>query len=393
MVAECSVADGRCAAEAHPTAADVACYTDKYFTRTRQIVERFGDIPVTYAVFMRRPVLYTARLALNWLKGVMTAKGAALTVEECFAEGDWVGAGEPMLYLTGSFVALAELETLFLQKIGAASVAAFAAYQMASELPKTAFLAMDARHCAGTEMAELMAYAASVGSKAAQDEIGATGFIGNSTDATAHFFGQPGGLGTMPHALIGYAGSTVRAAEMFHETFPEVPLYVLVDYFGHEITDTLAVCARFPELARQGKLGIRLDTHGGRFIEGLDTQKSYAMLDKHAPDALRGYRSEVELRHLIGTGVSAAAIWHVRQALDTHGFNAVKIIVSSGFSGKKCSVMAVAHAPIDVIGTGSFLPDLWSETYATADIVAYDGEPKVKVGREFLLRPQSSPQE
>ena len=24
----------------------------------------------------------------------------------------------------------------------------------------------------------------------------------------------------MPHALIGYAGSTVRAAEMFHETFP-----------------------------------------------------------------------------------------------------------------------------------------------------------------------------
>ena len=29
------------------------------------------------------------------------------------------------------------------------------------------------------------------------------------------------GLGTMPHALIGYAGSTVRAAEMFHETYPE----------------------------------------------------------------------------------------------------------------------------------------------------------------------------
>ena len=55
--------------------------------------------------------------------------------------------------------------------------------------------------------------------------------------------------------------------------------------------------------------------------------------------------------------------------------------------------MAVAHAPIDVIGTGSFLPDLWSETYATADIVAYDGEPKVKVGREFLLRSQSQPQD
>ena len=38
------------------------------------------------------------------------------------------------------------------------------------------------------------------------------------------------------------------------------------------------------------------------------------------------------------------------------------------------------------IGTGSYLPELWTETYATADIVAYDGKPMVKVGREFLLR-------
>ena len=157
-------------------------------------------------------------------------------------------------------------------------MASFGAYQMASELPKTAFLAMDARHCAGTEMAELMAYAASVGSKAAQREVGAVGFVGNSNDATAHFFGQPQGLGTMPHALIGYAGSTVRAAEMFNEVFPEVPLYVLVDYFGHEVTDTLAVCERFPEIAKAGQLGIRLDTHGGRFVEGLDTQRSYDVL-------------------------------------------------------------------------------------------------------------------
>jgi nicotinate phosphoribosyltransferase len=48
--------------------------------------------------------------------------------------------------------------------------------------------------------------------------------------------------------------------------------------------------------------------------------------------------------------------------------------------------MASAGAPIDVIGTGSFLPDAWAETYATADIVAYDGNIRVKTGREFLLR-------
>ena len=32
---------------------------------------------------------------------------------------------------------------------------------------------------------------------------------------------------------------------------------------------------------------------------------------------------------------------------------------------------------------------LWSETYATADIIAYDGVPMVKAGREFLLRKRS----
>jgi hypothetical protein len=36
-----------------------------------------------------------------------------------------------------------------------------------------------------------------------------------------------------------------------------------------------------------------------------------------------------------------------------------------------------------VIGTGSYLPELWSETYATADIIASDGVLMVKAGREF----------
>ena len=31
----------------------------------------------------------------------------------------------------------------------------------------------------------------------------------------------------MPHAFIGYAGSTVRAAELFVEAFPDEPLVVL----------------------------------------------------------------------------------------------------------------------------------------------------------------------
>jgi nicotinate phosphoribosyltransferase len=300
-------------------------------------------------------------------------------------EGTWVGAGDPILYLSGSFAQLADLETLYLQRLGPPCVAAHNAYQMCLELPAVSFLAMDARHCAGAEMADMMAYAASVGSAAAQRE-GARGFVGNATDATAHWFGAPRGFGTMPHALIGYAGSTVRGAEMFHEAYPEENLTVLVDYFGREVSDGLAVCRRFPEIAAAGRMAVRLDTHGGRFLEGLDPAESYAVLERHSPGAIRRYRSETELRHLVGTGVSAAAVWKMREALDGAGFPKVRIVASSGFGVQKCRVMAEAKAPIDVVGTGSFIPDKWSETYATADIVAYDGVPRVKLGREFLLR-------
>jgi nicotinate phosphoribosyltransferase len=369
-----------------PSAPDLAAWSDKYFLRTKETVGRFGDRRVTYAIFMRRPVVSAPRLAIDWLQAVMADRGQPVEVVLNHPEGKWVGAGEPLMYITGSLYHLVDTETILLQKIGPTCVAAWNAYAMASELPEVSFLAMDARHCAGLEMAEQMAYAASVASERARRKHGARGFIGNATDATAHYFGQTQGFGTMPHALIGYAGSTVRAAEMFHETWPDDNLTVLVDYFGQEVTDALAVCRRFPELAGEGRVAVRIDTPGGRYLEGLDPPSSYAVLEKHVPEAIRGYRDETELRYLIGTGVSAAAIHHLRDRLNEAGFPKVKIVASSGFNPSKCRVMALAKVPVDIIGTGSFIPERWSETYATADVVEYDGEQRVKVGREFLLR-------
>ena len=369
-----------------PAAGDIDGLTDAYFVKTRRIVARHGDQAVTYAVFMRRPVISALRLAIDWLTAIAAARGTRFDIDLRFPEGKWVGAGEPLLYITGPLQHLVDLETLYLQKIGAPCVAAYNAAAMCVDLPKTAFLAFDARHCTGSDMAELMAYAASVGSARARHLAGAVGFVGNATDATAHYFGQPRGLGTMPHALIGYAGSTVRAAEMYHETFPDEPMTVLVDYFGQEVADSLAVAARFPDLAADGRLAVRIDTPGGRYVEGLDPPLSYAALERHAPDALRGYRTDAELQHLVGTGVSAAAVWHLRERLNAAGFDTVKIVASSGFGPMKCKVMAAACAPIDMIGTGSFLPRDWHESFATTDVVDYDGVARVKVGREFLLR-------
>src|SRR5947207_4753291 len=238
---------------------DLAARTDSYFLKSKAIVGHFGDRAATYAVFMRRPVISAPRFAVEFLDSMAAARGVRFDIELNHPEAAWVGAGEPILYLTGPLYHLVDLETVLLQKLGPPCVAAYNASAMCADLPKVAFLAMDARHCAGPEMAEMMAYAAAVRSAHARRVAGAVGFVGCATEATAHYFGKEHGMGTMPHALIGYAGSTLRAAEMFHETFPAEALTVLVDYFGRDTSDAVEVCRRFPELAATAKPAFRLD--------------------------------------------------------------------------------------------------------------------------------------
>ena len=372
--------------ELRPNPSQLPSVTDTYFLRTRDIVSSYGDTEVTYAIFMRRPVISALNLALDWLEQIVKERKGSVNIKRCFNEGSDVGAGEPLVYISGSMLLLVDLETALLQKIGATCVAAYNARSMVESLRKTSFLAMDARHCAGADMADLMAYGAFVGSQRVKSESDAIGFIGCATDKTAHLFENTKGLGTMPHALVGYAGSTLKAAQMFHSTWPYEPLTVLVDYFGKEITDGLMVCRSFKKLADESTLSLRLDTHGSRYVEGLDVAGSYAVLERNAPEAIRGFRTEQELKYLIGTGVSAAAVWHLREMLDNSGFEKVKIVASSGFGPEKCKVFSLANVPVDVIGTGSYLPSRWSETYATADIISYGGKSQVKLGREFLIR-------
>ena len=140
--------------------ADIPRQADKYFLRTKEIIRQHGDAQVTYVVFMRRPVVFTPKLAIDWLTEVSRRRGAAVEIELVREEGEWVGAGEPLFYYTGSFFHLVDLETQLLQRIGPPCVAAYNAFTMCVDLPKVAFMAMDARHCAGAEMAEMMAYAA-----------------------------------------------------------------------------------------------------------------------------------------------------------------------------------------------------------------------------------------
>ena len=105
---------------------------DKYFLRARSIIERFGDCEVTYAIFLRRPVLAALRPARQWLEKTLLARGGSIRIIEPFTEGARVGAGEPLLFIQGQFSQLVELETQLLQKIGPTCVAAWQAEAISS---------------------------------------------------------------------------------------------------------------------------------------------------------------------------------------------------------------------------------------------------------------------
>jgi nicotinate phosphoribosyltransferase len=192
------------------------------------------------------------------------------------------------------------------------------------------------------------------------------------------------------------------------KTIPEAKSVVaLVDYTGEESTDAIR-CAKWfydeAKLDQQGKtFGVRLDTHGGRFAEGLDYEKSVDVVGQwlkvpgeyNIVEKILGGRAfqldpsnilvDKVRRILFGKGVSVANIIHARQVLDKAGYKKAIIVGSSGFDPQKCQIMGAANAPLDMVGTGSFLPATLTETYATADIIKYDGKKRVKVGREFLL--------
>jgi nicotinate phosphoribosyltransferase len=387
-------------------AGPVQCVTDKYFTHTRRIVEAHGDQEVVYAVFLRRRVIAALEPAVRLVSRLVPEA----EIKRFFRDGEVVPSERKLLEVRGPYSKLSEIETLLLQKVGLPCVCANNAYEICRAIPYAGFIDMHARHGSGPEMNLLVSYGAAVGSDTARGGDGnVKGFIGSSQDLTAALYGAEQATGTMPHALVGYTkGDVVEALKLFAKTVPESGILVaLVDYAGLEVTDSLRSARWFYEEAKldgDGKVfGVRLDTHGGRFAEGLDYEKSVETVaewlgvegEYNIVERVIGQRAfqldpsnilvDKVRRFLFGKGVSVAAIIHVRRALDAAGYKNVRMIVSSGFDVQKCQVAGGAAAPIDVVGTGSFLPATFSETYATADIISYDGVKRVKIGREELF--------
>lgn len=384
--------------------------TDKYFTKSKQVIAHTGTVStMKYGVFVRVPML----MAIQPLVAMVKNFAPNAKVTPLFSEGQYVPEETCFVTIEGG-PELTETETRFLQVASLPGICAFNAYKIIQSYPNVPMLDMHARHGYSPDMNLLCSYGASVATRKARAADVGVGFVGSSIDICAPFFDETVGRGTMPHMLVGaFDGDLLESAKAYVEVYPDENLSVLVDYEGKEVDDTVRVAEWFFNEYDGPKKGVtmsaRLDTNGARFLQGLDYAKSVEVVCEHINarnewDAVRkvigadtyDYFADDALkdkvrRTLFGKGVTAGAIIHMRNELDRAGFShidgrKVAIVGSSGFDMTKTRIMANANAPVDLIGTGSFLPNTLKETYSTADVFAYDGEFNVKAGRQETYR-------
>ena len=324
-------------------------YSDKYFTRAREILLADHHRPVVTMQVFGKSEAYLGGIdeALAILK-LCSIEWKDLTVHALY-EGDHVQPWETVMLVEGPYDAFAHLETLYLGVLARRTKVGTNTRAVVDAARPKEIMFFPARHDH---------WLVQTGDGFAAHTAGA---IGVSTDAQASWWGSEG-VGTVPHALIAaYGGDSVLATRKFAEHIPgEVRVITLVD-FDNDCVATSVACAR----ALGHRLyGVRLDT-------------SETMVDASLIGHMGSFKP---------TGVNPQLVWNVRRALDQAGFADVKIIVSGGFNAEKIRHFEATGVPVDAYGVGSSL--FQGRFDFTADVVRVDGAPCAKKGREYRPNPR-----
>lgn len=358
-------------------------YTDKYFSRTRQILEAKGINPIVrYQVFARKGgIVNGLNNAVDFVKAVAGDKARVYALRD----GYQYAPGEPLMKIEGRVQGYVELETVYLGLISGGltgeidmNLVRHNARQIRNAARDKKLMYFGARHFHPSLDASI--------AKICQEE----GFDSCSTDIGAKAWGSVG-QGTTPHALIvsyaaymeqnGIEGNpTVEAAKGFDEVIDKkVPRIMLIDTFNREEEDTLKTAWAVPSLS-----GVRIDTCGENEIQ---KNRYRTDLPGLPYDSLKEFE-----KYLFGNGVKIDGIWDMRELLLTCGLGKLELVVSSGFNAEKTKAFMKADEKFEemygvplftTIGTGSVA----NPVMATSDIVAYYDEKtgtwkeKHKVGR------------
>jgi nicotinate phosphoribosyltransferase len=317
-------------------------YSDTYFNRAREILERDNYHPrVRMQVFQRNhSVLCGIDEAIAILKlcsgrhdGTRWRDGWNQLDVHALYDGDRVEPFESVLTIEGDYDLVAHLETPYLGVLSRRTRIATNARAIVDAANGKEVLFFPARfdhHLVQTGDG----YAAYI-----------SGALGVSTDANAEWWGSRG-MGTVPHALIAaYAGDTVLATKKFAEYIDaSVNVISLVDFDNDCVRTSLAVAR-----ALGTRLwGVRLDTSG-------------TLVDASVIPQMGTFPP---------TGVNPQLVHNVRNALDAEGFTHVKIVASGGFNPSRISAFERDRVPVDAYAVGSAFFDGNGSYDYTADIVA-----------------------
>jgi nicotinate phosphoribosyltransferase len=324
-------------------------YSDNYFNLTKELLELEEQRPrVVMQVFEKHDALLggidEAIAVLRECSGQRDADGVwrpgwdELEVRALY-EGDAIEPFEPVLEIEGDYPLFAHLETVYLGCLSRRSLVMRNVRAVVEAARGKPIWFFPARHDH---------WRVQTGDGWAAHVAGA---IGVSTDAQASWWGGRG-MGTVPHALIAvYGGDTVAAAKAFAARYAaEMSVTVLVDFENDSARTAIEVAHALGD----DLWGVRLDTS-----ERLE---------------------DVSLAGTGSFGVTAELAHLVRDALDAAGFPGVHIAVSGGFTVEKIERFEQEGVPVDAYGVGSSL--LRGANDFTADVVAVDGRPCAKAGRE-----------
>jgi nicotinate phosphoribosyltransferase len=329
-------------------------YTDAYFNHTRATLIADGRHPnVVMQVFQKRNAYLGGMDEAIAILKLCADTFSDLSVHALY-DGDSIEPYEAVMTIEGDYTAFAHLETVYLGTLARRTLITTNTVNVLRAANGKPVIFMAARHD-HHRVQTGDGYSAYV----AGQIVGAP--IGVTTEEQASWWGGSG-LGTVPHALIAsYGGDTVAAAKHFAEWAPDdMNVTVLVDFENDSVRTALDVArALGPRL-----WGVRLDT-------------SEALVDRSLWEELGDFKP---------TGVNPRLVLKVREALDREGFDAVRIVVSGGFTVAKILEFEENDVPVDAYGVGSSL--IRGSNDFTADIVMTDGKPSAKVGRRYRPSPR-----
>ena len=324
-------------------------YSDTYFLRTQEILEKDGRHPrVVMQIFQRqRAVLCGIDEALYIIK--QCAHHPENLLIHALHDGDEIDPWETVMTIEGDLCDFSHLETVYLGILSRQTKIATNVRQTVNAANGKPVLFFPARFDHYAVQAG-DGYAARIG-----------GVYGVSTPANAVYWGGTA-QGTIPHALIAtYCGDTVAATAAFHRHVPpEVNRVALVDFSNDCVNTALAVARELGDHL----WAVRLDTADN-------------LVDVSVIPHMGNFRP---------TGVCPRLVRNVREALDAEGFTHVKIMVSGGFNAERVITFEKEQVPVDIYAVGGSL--LHNSVNFTADIVSVDGTVCAKIGRTYNPNPR-----